>query len=224
MDTLPERPYVILSAAMSLDGKIATKTRDSKISCQEDLKRVHELRASVDAIMVGITTVLIDDPSLTVKLVPGISPIRVIVDSRARTPPNARAIKENRETKTIIAVTNSAPKDHVKNLLNAGADVIFAGDGKDVDLKFLLNELHRRGVKRLLVEGGGTLNWSLFSAKLIDEIRVAVAPIIIGGADAVTLVEGDGVSTINEAFKLEFKKAETCGEDLVITYYVKKGA
>lgn len=214
------RPYVILSAAMTLDGKIATKTRDSKISCPADLRRVHKLRANVDAIMVGIGTVLTDNPRLTAHFAEGKNPIRVVVDSMARTPTNARVLADDKGTPTIIAVTEKAPKERVEALKAAGAKVIVAGSKNHVDLKLLMKRLQERGVRTLMLEGGGTLNWSMLKEGLVDEIRVAIAPVIVGGKNAITLVEGEGASTVSEGVKLELKRIEQCGEDLVLTYRV----
>lgn len=213
------RPYVILSAAMTPDGKIATKNLDSKISCPKDLQRVHELRASIDAVMIGIGTVLTDDPRLTVRLVKGKNPIRVIVDSNARTPRNAKVLTEDKDAPTIIAVTEKAPREGINALRSRGAEVI-VNSGKNVNLKSLMRRLHERGVKALMLEGGGTLNWSMLKEGLVDEVQVAVTPIIVGGKGAITLVEGEGVTSVSEGIKLKLKRIEQCGEDLVLTYQV----
>jgi 2,5-diamino-6-(ribosylamino)-4(3H)-pyrimidinone 5'-phosphate reductase len=218
---MPEdRPYVILNAAMTLDGKIATKAHDSKISGPEDRQRVHELRASVDAVMIGIGTVMTDNPRLTVRLVNGKNPIRVIADSTAMTPLNARVLTEDRSTPTIIAVTEGAGKDTVKMLKAIGATVITAGLGEHVDLKLLMTKLREVGIKTLMLEGGGTLNWSMLNEGLVDEVRVAVAPFIIGGKDAITLVEGEGATTVSEGVRLKLGRIEQCGKDLILTYWV----
>jgi len=214
------RPYIILNAAMTLDGKIATKTGDSKISCTEDLQRVHKLRANVDAIMVGIRTVLIDDPKLTVRLVKGKNPLRVIVDSAARTPPNSKVLIENKGITTIIAVSERAPKERIETLKSVGATIVVAGTGKHVDLKLLMKKLHEMRINILMLEGGGTLNWAMLKEGLVDEIRVAVSPVIVGGENAVTLVEGEGISVVNKGIKLKLQAIEQYGEDLVLKYYV----
>ncbi|MEM2212015.1 MAG: 2,5-diamino-6-(ribosylamino)-4(3H)-pyrimidinone 5'-phosphate reductase [Candidatus Nezhaarchaeales archaeon] len=216
-----DRPYVILSAAMTLDGKIATKTRDSKISCIEDLKRVHKLRASVDAIMVGIGTVLIDDPKLLVKYYEGRNPIRVVVDSKARIPLNAKVITEG-GARTVVAVTDLAPISKVEELKRVGVEVVVAGSGEEVDLKLLMRKLRAMGVRTLMLEGGATLNWSMVKEGLIDEVRVAIAPVIVGGRDALSLVEGEGFNYVDEGLKLKLERVETCGEDLVLYYKVQR--
>lgn len=211
------RPYVILNAAMTLDGKIASKAGNAEISCEEDLKRVHEIRSSVDGIMVGINTVLADDPRLTVhKISSKSSPARIVVDSRARTPLDARIL--NSDAKTIIAVSKKAKKEKI-NKIKKVASVIVCGDEK-VDLKRLVEQLYKRDIKTLLLEGGGNLNWSMLKQKLVDEVRVAISPRIVGGRDATTLVEGDGFRLIKEGIKLELVKSYALGEDFVLEYRV----
>ena len=213
------RPYVVLNAGMTLDGKIASKTRDVEISCKEDLERVHEIRKSVDAIMVGIGTVLDDDPRLTVHKIPGKKedhPLRVVVDSNARTPLDARVLNEDAET--VIAVTKAAPKDRAAEL-EKRADVVVCGESK-VDLKCLMEELYKRGVKTLLLEGGATLNWGMFEEDLVDEVKVGISPAIVGGKDALSLVEGEGFEKIREGVRLKLKKHYPLGRDLILEYEV----
>jgi 2,5-diamino-6-(ribosylamino)-4(3H)-pyrimidinone 5'-phosphate reductase len=210
------KPYVILSAAISVDGKIATRGEDSAYSDEEDWKRVHKLRSEVDAIMVGIHTILVDDSKLTSK--EGKSPIRVVVDSDARTPPNARVITVRPEVETIIAVTSIAPPERISNLQKKGAKILVCGEGELVDLKILMEKLYDRGVKKLMLEGGGNLNWGMISKGLIDEIRIAIAPVIVGGIEAITLVEGEGFTKVAEGVNLELIKTEKVGKNLVLTY------
>lgn len=212
-----DRPYVLLNAAMTLDGKIATQSGDSKISSEEDLTWLHHLRADVDALVVGIETVLADDPKLTVYRVKGRNPDRVILDSAARTPTEAKVFSAS-AGRTIVVVTESAPKTKVDALLHAGAEVIVAGSGDRVDLRLLMNKLSGIGIRRVLVEGGGNVNWSLLELGLVDEIRVAVAPVIVGGRDAITLVEGKGFDKVRDGIKLVLQRIEQYGEDLVLTY------
>jgi len=212
------RPYVILNAAMSLDGKIATVTGDSKISCEEDLDRIHMLRASVDAVMVGLGTVLADNPSLTVRRASGENPVRVVVDSLGKIPLNSRVLGAS--ARTIIAVTTKAPKRNVEGLLRKGVQVIAVGE-EEVDLKKLLGKLHGLGVQRLLLEGGSTLNWGMFRRGLVDEVKVAVAPYVLGGEEARTLVGGRGFSKISKSISLKLVSFDWVGEDLLLTYLVK---
>ncbi len=214
------RPYVILNAAMTLDGKIATVAGDSRISCEADLDRVHRLRARVDAIMVGLGTVLADDPSLTVRRVKGKNPVRVVVDGGARTPLNARVLDGS--AKTIIATSKAAKKQKLKMLYAAGADVIVAGE-REVNLKKLLEKLNSLGVRRLLLEGGSTLNWGMLEQGLVDEVRVAIAPLIVGGARAKSLVGGAGFARVRGSAKLRLSRVERVGRDLILTYRVVGG-
>ncbi len=214
------RPYVILNAAMTLDGKIATVEGDSRISCEADLDRVHKLRAGVDAIMVGVGTVLADNPSLTVRRVHGKNPIRVVIDREARTPPNARIIDSSADT--IVAVTRKAKQKKLEKLRVTGADVIVNGK-KEVNLSWLLEELHSRGVHKLLLEGGSTLNWEMLKHGLVDEVQVAVAPWIVGGAKAKSLAGGVGFVKVREGVKLKLSKVNRAGANLLLIYRVVGG-
>lgn len=219
--TLPKsRPYVILNSAMSLDGKIATSRGDSRLSSPEDLRRVHILRASVDAIMIGLGTLLADDPKLTVKLVKAANPVRVIVDSKARTPLNAFVVKTASQTQTIVAVTSRAPRRKVGLLQKAGVTILTCGNGSRVFLPLLLRSLWERGIRRILLEGGGTLNWSMLSEGFVDEVSVAISPRILGGADAVTLADGRGVKQVEDALTLRLVSTKAYGSDTVLRYRV----
>jgi 2,5-diamino-6-(ribosylamino)-4(3H)-pyrimidinone 5'-phosphate reductase len=209
---------VTINAAMTLDGKIATARGDSAISSKQDLVRVHRLRAGSDAVVVGVATVLADDPQLTVRHVKGKSPARVIVDSRGRTPEDSRLLKTAGKVRTIIAVTEQAPAGNIDMMENAGAEVIVAGK-EQVDLKSLFASLAKMGFRRLLVEGGGELNWSVLSLGLADELIVTVAPRIAGGRLAITLVEGDGFDTIAKGTKLKLSKVERKRDGELVLYY-----
>ncbi len=214
------RPYVLMNAGMTLDGKIATRTGNSEISGAEDLKRVHRIRSEVDGIMVGINTVFADDPRLTVHKMKGSgkNPVRIVVDSSLRISPNARVL--NNEAETIVATSKRArPKKmaHIKKR----ARVIVCGDDK-VDLKKLMAKLHGLGIRKILLEGGGMLNWGMLKNGLVDEVRVAIAPTLVGGRDAVTLVEGEGFALIKEGVKLRLKRSYPLGKDLVLEYDVVK--
>jgi 2,5-diamino-6-(ribosylamino)-4(3H)-pyrimidinone 5'-phosphate reductase len=206
---------------MTLDGKIATRTGSSEISGQDDLLRVHRLREEMDAIMVGINTVLEDDPRLTVHKISANSkdnPVRVVVDSKARTPPEYRIFSP--EAPTIIAVSNEAPLEKIIALeKECKAEVITCGD-KQVDLGCLMDQLGNKGIKTLMLEGGSTLNYSMLSAGLVNEVIVCIAPMIAGGTRAKTLVDGNGVDYMKDAFRLKFKKSYKLGEDLIVEYDV----
>lgn len=211
------RPYVILNSAMSLDGKIATKTGDSAFSSQEDWVRVHKLRKEVDAVMVGINTVIKDNPRLTVRSVAcEKQPTRIVVDSKGRTPLTARILE--REAPTIIAVSERAPKKRLA-LLSKKAEIIVCGDSK-VDLNCLLNKLFERGIRKILLEGGGTLNWGMLKEKLVDKVIVAISPVIVGGKNAITLVEGEGFGFVREGIKLKLLRYYKAGYNLILEYEV----
>ncbi|MFQ5921169.1 MAG: 2,5-diamino-6-(ribosylamino)-4(3H)-pyrimidinone 5'-phosphate reductase [Nitrososphaerales archaeon] len=217
------RPYVILNAAMTLDGKIATASGDSEISSGRDLDRVHRLRSRVDAILVGINTVLVDDPMLTVSR--GTwqrkkkSPARVIVDSRARIGLSSRIMRSCDTVLTIVASSEQARNTKLERIRRRGAVTAVLGK-KRVDLARLLSFLKERGVRRLLVEGGGEINWSMLSAGLVDEVIVTVAPRIAGGRKAVTLVEGEGFAKIGKGIKLKLQRAKKSGGEAVLFYKV----
>ena len=221
------RPYVISNAAMTLDGKIATSTGSSNISGKEDLERVHELRKECDAIMVGIGTVLADDPRLTVHKIdakPEDNPVRVVVDSKCRTPIAARIT--NKDARTIIAGANEYKYDFMvtdryETFKKRGVDFFFSGD-KRVDLSLLMSYLHEEGIEKLMLEGGATLNFSMIKAGLIDEIRICVAPMVVGGANAKTFFDGEGFDLMDDAVKLELTDSYDLGKDLILTYKVLK--
>lgn len=215
------RPYVILNSAMTLDGKIATVKGDSTISSKVDLKRVHKLRTRVDAILVGINTVLIDDPLLTSKN--GRNPIRVIVDSRARIDLRTKIMNTCNRISTIIAVSKRANKSKLEKIKSRGATVLVCGD-KRVDLKKLLASLKKNGVRKLMVEGGGEINWNMLTNRLVDEIVVTIAPKIVGGRDATTLVEGNGFSKISNGIKLKLWKTVKNGNEIVLSYKVAESS
>jgi 2,5-diamino-6-(ribosylamino)-4(3H)-pyrimidinone 5'-phosphate reductase len=214
------RPYVILNAAMSLDGRIATYTGDSRMSSPADFRRVHRLRASVDGIMIGMRTLLRDDPKLTVRLASGRGPHRIIVDSNARTPLTSYVVRTAKEIPTIVAVTSRAPKNRIKVLEQRGVKVLVCGRGPLVSVKILLQTLRRLGIKKILLEGGGALNWSMLNSRLVDEVSVAITPRILGGRKAVSLVEGKGSSLVRDGINLKLLSTEKYGPDLVVSYKV----
>lgn len=213
-------PYVILNAAMSLDGKIATFTGDSRMSSAADLRRVHRMRASVDGIMVGLRTLLRDDPKLTVKFVRDRKPHRIIVDSNAKTPLKSFVVRTAREIPTIIAVTSRADRMRINALRDRGVTVLVCGKGPLVSPRILLKNLRRLGIRKILLEGGGILNWSMLADDLVDEISVAITPRILGGADAVSLVEGKGSPLVKDGVKLKLLNTTKYGPDLVVRYKV----
>lgn len=207
------RPYVILSAAISIDGKIATRTGRSNLSSKKDLVRVHNLRKSVDAILIGKNTVNVDDPSLTVRHVKGKNPIRIILDPNGSLSLKSKVISTAKKTPTILVVSENAK--NVKKFVTKGAQVITCGK-KKINIKKLLQILDKKGIKRIVVEGGGTTNWYFFKEKLVDEIIITVTPYILGGSTAVSLVEGIGFENISNSFKL--KKIKKIQNELVLHY------
>lgn len=205
---------------MTIDGKIATNLGDSTISSKQDLRRLHRLRCSVDAIIIGISTVIIDNPRLTVRLIKrhGTTPVRIIVDSIGRIPLDSKILKSASKITTIVAVTKRASDERVDKIKSAGAIVIVAGT-KTVDLKELFFILKKMGFNKILVEGGGELNWSILQLGIVNELMVTVAPRIVGGRTATTLVEGDGYERISDGIKMELIKVSRQNNGEVVLYY-----
>jgi riboflavin-specific deaminase-like protein len=212
------KPFVTLKFAQTLDGRIATATGESKwISGPEARKFAHELRSKNDAVLVGIGTILADDPRLTVRLVEGRDPIRVVVDSRLRIPTRASVLRDGAARGTIVATTPGADQNRKAEIERLGAEVMVVesdrADQSRVDLKRLIAELGARGLSSILVEGGAGIITSLLAQRLVDRLVVAVAPKIIGrGFDAV----GDlAISGLGDA--VTFSSVETCrlGDDFI---------
>lgn len=223
-----KRPFVVLKTAMSLDGKIATATGKSQwITGEAARRRGHEFRDIYDSILVGIGTVLADDPSLTTRLPDGAgkNPVRIVVDSQARTPLTAKVITDG-QARTIIAVSSQAPVHRIVALREAGAEVIEAfdkskSDLSKVDLSILMEKLGAMEISSVYVEGGGTVNFSLLKAGLVDKVHAFIAPKLIGGREALTPVEGEGFAELTDAVELERTTVETIGQDILLTGYVK---
>ena len=214
-------PFVTAKYAMSLDGKIATFEGDSQwITGAASRRLVHERRRASDAIMVGVNTALRDDPRLTARDDGGNverQPLRVVVDGEGRTPTHAAMFRE--PGKTLVA-TCRASEEAVVRLVEAGAEVVSFPDRDGyVDLEELLEELGRREVVNLLVEGGGTLMGSLFDQGLVDKAWAFIAPKIVGGRDALSPVEGRGVGLISRALSLRCPQVERIGDDVLVTGY-----
>jgi len=224
------RPHVVVNVAVSADGKLSTfERRQVKISGPEDFRRVDRLKAGADAVMVGIGTVLADDPSLTVKdpdLIAGREaagrgphPVRVVVDSQGRCPLDA-AVLHRGPGMRVVAVSAACPPER-RAALEAYATVIVAGE-ETVDLALLLGELASLGVERLMVEGGGTLIGALLSAGLVDEVFVYMGNMIIGGATAPTLADGPGRSASEPFVRLELAGVRPCEEGVLLHWRVGK--
>jgi diaminohydroxyphosphoribosylaminopyrimidine deaminase/5-amino-6-(5-phosphoribosylamino)uracil reductase len=209
-------PYVVMKTAVTLDGKIAAKTGDSKwVSSEESRNDVQKLRHRLRGIMVGINTVLADNPRLTCRLENGRDPIRIIADSTLKIPLDANVLADNN---VIIATTKNADKDKLQKLRDKGITVLEISDcdGR-INLKELMEELGKTKIDGILLEGGGTLNFSALQSGIVDEIITYIAPKIIGGKDAKTSVEGDGLDIMNSAFEFDFVNTETIGCDIKIT-------
>ena len=212
--------YVILNAAMSADGKIATRSGNSSISSIVDLKRVHRLRTTVDAIMIGIQTVLTDNPMLDVRFAKTKkkNPARVIIDSTARISLHSRILKTANEIYTVVAVTTRAPIAKIHKIESTGAQVLVTGE-KIVNIRSVFRHLERLGFNRILVEGGGEINWSVLNLGLIDEMIVMISSVLIGGRDAKTLVEGRGFSKVSRAKKMKLLSVERQTQNELVLYY-----
>ncbi len=179
------------------------------------------MRTSVDGIMVGLRTLLRDDPKLTVKFARGRKPHRIIVDSNAQTPLTSYVVRTAREIPTIVAVTSRAPKNRIETLERRGVKVFVCGKGPLVSVKTLLQNLRNLGIRKILLEGGGALNWSMLSRGFVDEVSVAITPRILGGEKAVSLVEGKGVALVKDDVKLKLLRTAKYGPDLVVQYKVQ---
>lgn len=220
-------PFCILKTAMSLDGKIATHTGDSKwITNEQSRAFVHEMRHRVSGIMAGIGTVLADDPMLNTRLAEGIGrdPHRIIIDSSGRLPLDAKMLNMQSTAITIAAVTEKADKEKLKMLQEKGVEIIMTPlkNGR-VDLGYLMKELGERKIDSVLLEGGGSLNFSALEEGIIDKVVAFIAPKIIGGKEAKTPVEGIGVGYMKEAVELSDINIQRFGDDIMIEGYFRKG-
>jgi len=219
----PDRPHVLMMSEITADGKLTLKKGSSSKILMKYMDPateilLHETRASFDAIMVGANTIRIDNSFLTVRLVEGKSPIRVIPTSMADIPPSANVLSPG--APTIIAVSERAPADRVKAIKARGAEVVCAGK-EHVDLPTLMRILSTSwGVKKLMIEGGPTLNWHMLHHRLVDEIRLIHLPFIVGGSDTPSLVGGMHIETEEEMIRLILKNHYLCGTNLVTEYDV----
>lgn len=221
-------PFVTLKTASTLDGKIASKTGDSKwISNEASRQFVHTLRHQHDAIMVGSGTVLADNPKLSTRLtVPALHPHRIVIDSQLRTPPQSELIQDIQQSgqPTTIIATNAASLQRENELRQAGADVLRCGDGLHVDLSEAMKQLGQRGIGSILLEGGGVLNGAMLDAKLIDKLILFFAPKIIGGGElAPSNIHFSGFAAMSEAIELDRVSFQTFGHDICVMGYPKYG-
>ncbi len=222
-------PFVTAKFAMSLDGKIATKTGESKwITHDEARKHVHTLRHTVDAIMVGVNTVLADNPRLTARGCGGkggmrkVQPLRLIVDSKGKVPLNAHIFEQPGEV--LLAVVEPFDPKRKDEFTQAGAEVLeLPSEEGMVNIEELLKVLGKREVVSILVEGGGKLLGSLFDHHLVDKVLAFISPIVIGGKEAKSAVGGNGVGNIAEALRLNQVKVENFSDAILVSGYVERG-
>ncbi len=211
-------PYVILKWAMTLDGKIASHTGDSRgISSEKALGFGHSLRGEVDAILVGLRTVIADDPRLTCRRAQGKNPARIVLDTKCALAPDSKLARTAGRIPLIIATTKMAPTLRRRALSALGAEVIVVGKGSGgIDIKALLTELAERKISSLLVEGGGKVHASFIASGLADEVCALVAPKILGGDKAATPVRGGGIARIADAARLHDLTVKRLGTDTLI--------
>lgn len=219
-----KKPFVVLKAAMTLDGKIATATGQSKWITNETSRAYgYKLRDIYDGIMVGINTVIEDNPMLTARVDGGKNPIRIVVDSSLKIDINANVVQD-KSAKTIIATTDKADKDKILKLQAQNVDVIVVDKDENdkVDIEKLLNILGQQNICSILVEGGATLSGSFVAKKLVDKVYFFIAPKIIGGKEAKTPVAGTGILNLQEALALKDIQIEKLEEDILIIGRVDK--
>ena len=208
------RPRVIINAAMSVDGKIALADgKPVRLSNEEDLRRVHRLRAEVDAILVGVGTVLKDDPKLTVKpeYAKGRNPLRVVLDSDGKTPEGAHVL--DGKSPTLIVTSEESTREFPRaEVLRCGKD--------EVDLPVLLDRLSSRGIKSVLVEGGSTVIGSFLHHRLADELKVFVSSRVLGGQTAPTLAGGQGAMSLEDSIPVRLDRIERMGDGVLLEYSV----
>lgn len=219
-----KKPFVVLKAAMTLDGKIATATGQSKWITNETSRAYgYKLRDIYDGIMVGINTVIEDNPMLTARVNGGKNPIRIVVDSSLKIDINANVVQD-KSAKTIVATTDKANKDKILKLQAQDVDVIVVDKDKNdkVDIEKLLDILGQQNICSILVEGGATLSGSFVAKKLVDKVYFFIAPKIIGGKEAKTPVAGTGILNLQEALALKDIQIEKLEEDILIIGRVDK--
>lgn len=218
---ITKKPYVVLKAAMSLDGKIATKTGESKwISCEESRLQVHELRNKLSGIMVGINTVITDNPELTCRTQNENDPVRIIVDSSLRIPLDSKVLK-NKDGKTMIATTKKADLKKMQALLEDNIKVLIIKEKNGrVDLNDLMIKLGKLNIDSILLEGGANLNYCSLEEKIVDKVMMYIAPKIIGGEKSKTPIDGNGINKLTDAFRLRNINTSIVGEDILLEGYI----
>lgn len=214
------RPHVLYKTAASLDGKIATRTGESRWLTGEAARaRVHEWRDEVDALAVGVTTVVADDPSLTTRRPGGRTPLKVVFDTALRTPPTARLFTPDPEgvpARVVLYALEGAPTERRAELEAAGAEVVpLPGESGKPSVSAALEDLHARDVRSLLLEGGGTLAWAFVAARAVDRVAWFLAPKLIGGP-APTALAGEGIADLQAARSVTDLSVEKLGGDLLV--------
>ncbi len=209
--------HIILSAAISIDGKISTRQNDSKLSSKQDKIRLHKLRSKVDAILIGKNTLVQDDPLLTVRYTRGKNPIRIILDSKGTIPISSKIIKTSNKIPTIIVVSKKITDTNLLKLKKLPIEIIVAGENS-VNLKLLMKKLSTKNIKTILVEGGGTVNWEFIKNNIFNELIVTLSPYLIGGIDATSFVQGKGFAKIINSPKLKLKSIKRLKNYLVLNY------
>lgn len=217
------KPFCIFKSAMTLDGKIATYTGDSKwVSGEESRLHVHRLRNRVSAILVGVGTVLADDPMLTARLGEEKvkNPVRVVVDTRGRIPVDSKIVRTAGEVRTILATTNQAPKNVLEELRERGLEIMVTqeNDGR-VDIPSMVERLGEIGIDSILIEGGGAIGYSFLEERLIDKVLFFIAPKLVGGADSKSPLGGKGVQMMKDAIGIDKLRAVPIGEDILVEGY-----
>ncbi|MFB5626147.1 MAG: 2,5-diamino-6-(ribosylamino)-4(3H)-pyrimidinone 5'-phosphate reductase [Nitrosopumilus sp.] len=211
------KPYVILSAAISIDGKISTRTGNSKLSSTEDFVRLHKLRAKVDGILIGKNTAIKDNPLLTVRHTRGKNPVRIILDSKGEIPIKSKILQTSNKIPTIIAVSKQITKSNLQKLNKFPVEIISAGE-KSVNLKLLLKKLFQKNITTILVEGGGTIHWEFIKQNLFDELIITISPFLLGGNDAISFIQGKGFDKVSKSPKLQLKSVKRLKNHLVLNY------
>ena len=213
------KPKVTLSAAITLDGKIGQKNKQIVLSSKADKIRVHKLRSKSDAILVGKNTVEQDDPLLTVRYTKGKNPIRIILDSHGTIKNTSRIIKTCKRVPTIIVTSEIISKSNLNRLQKLPLDVIICGKNQ-VNLTKLLPVLSKKGIKTVLLEGGGTLNRSFLKKNLIDEMIIALTPYVLGSTNTVSLFEGLSFPSLKIKFPLKLKNVQKNGNEIILNYKI----
>ena len=211
------RPHITLSGAITLDGKLATLTGDSKLSTKRDKIRVYKLRSKVDAIIIGKNTADIDDPLLSTHNIKGKNPIRIILDSNGTIDTNSRIIKTCSKIPTIIAVSKKAKPKNLEKLKKFPITILVCGNDK-INIKNLLKILKQKKIKNILLEGGGITNWTFVKENLVDDIIITVTPYLVGGDTSTTLVDGTGFSKIIGSTKLKLKNVRKVKNEIMLHY------